>query len=618
MLIHPDYPQTLGATLLENGQCRFLVWAPHAKQLDLKLVAPQEWVHPMQKGERGYWELTVDGIGPGTEYFYRIDHQRDRPDPASRYQPHGVHRASSVIDRSFNWSDHHWRGLPLHRYVIYELHIGTFTQEGTFAAAIAHLDRLRELRVTAIEVMPVAQFPGNRNWGYDGVHPFAVQNSYGGPTGLKQFVDAAHTRGLAVILDVVYNHLGPEGNYLPEFGPYFTNRYVTPWGQALNFDDLDCDEVRRYFIENALYWIDEFHIDALRLDAVHAIYDFSARPFLQELADAVRLEGERLNRRVYTIAESGQNDPQLLTSKEVGGDGIDAQWADDLHHALRSELVGEQSGYYVDYQGFEDIVKAYRDGFVLDGRRSRFLRHRHGQSVRHITPNRLVVCSQNHDQVGNRLLGERLTTLASFEQLKLAAAAVILSPYTPMLFMGEEYGEPAPFQFFISHLDAGLIEAVRRGRKAEFASFHWKEEPPDPQDPTTFQRCILQHDLAESGPHRALREYYRRLLQIRADETCFAFPHRERMNITTPGTSKTMLVHHWTATHQWLLILHFGDTATSIQLTELTGRWTKLLDSAEACWNGPGSTLPETLEGHSGMELSLAPFSVAAYRLSQA
>jgi len=613
MIIHPEYPQTLGATLLDNGQCHFLVWAPHAKRLDLKLVAPQEWIHPMQRCDRGYYELTVDGIGPGTEYFYRIDNQRDRPDPASRYQPHGVHKASAIIDRKFAWTDQGWCGLPLHRYVIYELHIGTFTAEGTFDAAIDQLEGLRELGVTALEIMPVAQFPGDRNWGYDGVQPFAVQNSYGGPDGLKRLVNAAHAVGLAVILDVVYNHLGPEGNYLPEFGPYFTNRYLTPWGQAINFDDLDCDEVRRYFIENALYWIDEFHIDALRLDAVHAIYDFSARPVLQELADAVRIEGERLNRRVYTIAESGQNDPQLLTPKEIGGAGLDAQWADDLHHAMRSELVGEQSGYYSDYRGFEDIVKAYRDGFVLDGRRSTFLRHRHGQSVRHINPTRLVVCSQNHDQVGNRLLGERLSTMASFEHLKLAAATVILSPYTPMLFMGEEYGEPAPFQFFISHLDPRLVDAVRKGRKDEFASFQWQQEPPDPQVESTFQRCKLNHELQHAGKHHVLRDFYRQLLHIRATETCFAFPNRERMQISTPGPVKVLLVQQWSVGRELLLLFHFGKTATDVSVPEITGTWTRLLDSADSRWNGPGNRLPEILEATTSSRLSLAPYSMAVY-----
>ncbi len=465
---HPDYPPSLGALPLGEETYRFRAWAPLVQTLELKLLDPHEQILNMQRRERGYFECEVRGIKPGTRYFYRIDGERDRPDPASRFQPEGVHKASAVVDPFFPWSDASWQGIPLHQYITYELHVGTFSPEGTFESAIRYLEDLKQLGITAIELMPVAQFPGGRNWGYDGVHPFAVQNTYGGPAGLKRLVDAAHQRGLAVVMDAVYNHVGPEGNYLSEFGHYFTDRHHTPWGSAVNFDDHGSDEVRRFFIENALSWIDDYHIDALRLDAVHAIFDFSAMPFLEELADAVRIEGERLGRRVYTIAESSLNDSRLINPKELGGFGIDAQWSDDFHHALRTELTEERSGYYVDYHGFPDIAKAYRDGFVQDGRYSQYRGRRHGNSVRHLDPMKLVVCSQNHDQVGNRLLGKRLTELISFEQQKLAAAAVILSPYQPMLFMGEEYGEPARFQFFVSHTDPDLIEAVRNGRKQEF------------------------------------------------------------------------------------------------------------------------------------------------------
>lgn len=613
MVLHPTYPPTLGATELGHGRWRFLVWAPHARQIELKIVAPHEHLLPMQRLERDYYEVTVEHLPSGAEYFYRIDGKHDRPDPASRYQPHGVHRASAVIDPNFSWTDHHWRGLPQHQYVIYELHIGTFTTEGTFDAAIAQLDDLRELGITAIELLPVAQFPGSRNWGYDGVQPFAVQNSYGGPAGLKRFVNAAHERGLAVILDVVYNHLGPEGNYLQEFAPYFTGRYHTPWGQALNFDDRHSDEVRRFFIENALYWIDDCHIDALRLDAVHAIFDISPRPFLQELADAVRLEGDRLNRRVYTIAESGANDPKLLTSKDLGGDGLDAQWSDDLHHALRTELVDDRSGYYADYAGFPDLIKAFRDGFVLDGGRSPFLGRRQGAPGRHIDPLRLVVCSQNHDQVGNRLFGERLTQLATFEQLKLAAATVILSPYQPMLFMGEEYGETAPFQFFISHLDPQLIEAVRRGRQQEFASFQWNVEPPDPQAEETFLSCKLNHHLKESGRHRVLRDFYKRLLQLRATETPLAFPSRERMEVAALGEQHTMLVRSWSASRTVLMLFHYGTVESTVTLPQISGSWSLQLNSAANCWEGPGLDVPQQWSSTSDATLTLAPTSFCVY-----
>jgi len=613
MTEHPDYPPTLGATWLGNGRCRFLVWAPRVEQVQLKLPGDRRLL-AMQPLPRGYYELTVNDLEPGARYFYHLDDQRDRPDPASRYQPEGVHHASAVVDPHFHWTDEHWHGIPLHQYITYELHVGTFTEEGTFGAAIAHFDALKELGVTAIELMPVAQFPGGRNWGYDGVHPFGVQNTYGGPGGLKRLVDAAHARGLAVIMDVVYNHIGPEGNYLAEFGPYFTDRHHTPWGKAVNFDDHDSDEVRRFFIENALHWIDEYHIDALRLDAVHAIYDFSARPFLQELADAVRLEGERLNRRVYTIAESSLSDARLLDSKELGGCGIDAQWCDDLHHSIRTEITDQRSGYYADYHGFDDIVKAYRDGFVQDGGYSEFRGRRHGNSARHIAPIRLVVCSQNHDQVGNRLLGERLTELVCFEHLKLAAATVILSPNQPMLFMGEEYAETAPFQFFISHTDPDLVEAVRRGRKEEFARFHWQEEPPDPQDEATFGRCKLNHTLRHQGRHRVLREYYRQLIALRKAESALALGDRRCLEVARLEPHRAMLVRRWSARSEVVTLFHFGADVATAAVKLPRGDWEKVLDSTEETWQGPGSSLPGRIASSGNEPLKLMPLSVAVYR----
>jgi maltooligosyltrehalose trehalohydrolase len=603
----------LGAMYQGDGLCRFLVWAPLVKSLELKVFDPQERVLSMQPRDRGYFELTVADVEPGSRYVYRIDGERYRPDPASRFQPDGVHEASAVVDPHFDWTDGDWHGLPLRQYITYELHVGTFTPEGTFDAAITHLDELQELGVTAIELMPVAQFPGRRNWGYDGVHPFAVQNTYGGPDGLRRFVDAAHARGLAVVIDVVYNHVGPEGNYLSEFGHYFTHRHHTPWGQAINFDDRDSDEVRRFFIENALVWVDEYHVDALRLDAVHAVFDFSARPFLQELADAVRLEGERLNRRVYTIAESSLNDARLISPKEVGGIGIDGQWCDDFHHALRTELTNVRTGYFADFQGFKHIVKAYRDGFVLDGSYSQYRGRRHGNSSRHIDPSKLVVCAQNHDQVGNRLKGERLTRLVSFEQLKLAAAAVILSPFQPLLFMGEEYGEPAPFQFFISHLDPGLVDAVRRGRKQEFARFQWSEDPPDPQDAATFERCRLNHSLKREDGHRQLRAFYKRLIALRQSEPVLAFPDRARMEIATLEPCRAMAVRRWAAGRQVITIFQFGSDAATATAQLPSGAWAKTLDSTDPAWGGPGSSLPQQIESSGEVKLPLAPHAVAVY-----
>jgi maltooligosyltrehalose trehalohydrolase len=544
----------------------------------------------------------------------RLDGRQDRPDPASRFQPDGVHRASEVVDSRFAWSDTHWHGIPLHQYINYELHVGTFTPAGTFNSAIAYLDDLKELGITAIELMPVAQFPGHRNWGYDGVHPFAVQNSYGGPDGLKCFVDAAHSRGLAVVMDVVYNHIGPEGNYLPEFGAYFTDRYHTPWGRAVNFDGHGSDEVRRFFIENALYWVGEFHVDALRLDAVHAIYDFSARPFLQELADAVRLEGERLNRRIHTIAESSLSDVRLITPKELGGYGLDGQWCDDLHHAIRTELTDERSGYYLDYHGFDDIVKTYRDGFVQDGGYSEYRGRRHGNSARHVNPLRLVVCSQNHDQVGNRLFGERLTELVSFEQLKLAAALVLLSPCQPLLFMGEEYGETARYQFFTSHGDAELIEAVRRGRKEEFARFDWREEPPDPQAAETFQRCKLDHALKQGGHHRVLRSFYKRLIELRKTEPALAFPDRDRLEVSTLPWGRVMAVHAWTQSSGLITLFHFGAESAQGDVPWPGGTWCKILDSSARQWNGDAPVAPDCLESSGTTSVALAPYSATVYK----
>jgi len=618
---HPMYPPTLGARPMEDSRCRFLVWAPKADRVELNIVHPEQRLIPMQPRDRGYFELIADDVSPGTEYFYRLSGSGrgesgcvDRPDPASRCQPHGVHHASAVVDWHFDWQDDDWRGIPLKDYICYEVHVGTFTPEGTFDAVINHLDDLKDLGITALELMPVAQFPGGRNWGYDGVHPFAVQNTYGGPQGLKRLVNACHQRGLAVVMDVVYNHIGPEGNYLGEFGHYFTDRHRTPWGEAINFDAPHSDEVRRFFIENALYWIDEFHIDALRLDAVHAIYDFSARPFLQELAHAVHLEGERLNRRVFTIAESSLNDARLITPREQNGLGIDAQWCDDLHHSLRALLTGDSTGYYADFRGFDDLLKTYRDGWALDGRYSTFRGRRHGNSARHIPPERIVVCAQNHDQVGNRLLGERLSEHVSFEALKLAAAAVILSPYQPLLFMGEEYGETSRFQYFVSHTDPALVEAVRTGRREEFAAFQWDDDPPDPQDPATFERSRLNHELKSEPRHAGLREFYKELIELRKTDPAFGFAERDRMetHVLLPGTA--LALHRRSEQHEVLVVLHFGQQSTTIEARLPAGRWSKRLDSALERWHGPGSSLPEHVESSGSARLSFTPASAAVFQ----
>ncbi len=604
---------SLGAAYLGEGRTRFCVWAPSASELQLRMLQPQERIITLDRLERGYHQVTLEGIEPGSLYFYRIDRSKERPDPASRFQPQGVHGPSGVVDSSFNWKDTCWFGLPLQDYIIYEIHPGTFTQEATFQAIIPFLDGLKALGITAIEIMPVAQFPGGRNWGYDGVYPFAVQGSYGGPDGLRHLVNACHERGLAVVLDVIYNHLGPEGNYLAEFGPYFTERYRTPWGAAVNFDGADCGEVRRYFIENALYWITDFHIDSLRLDAVHAIYDNSPRTFLQELVYAVHQRSECLSRRAYLIAESNQNDVRLIRPEELGGCGLDAQWNDDFHHSVHVLLTGEQSGYYEDYGEFRHLVKAFREGFVYSGDYSRYRRRVHGSSSRDVPLHRMVVFAQNHDQIGNRMLGERLSRLVSFEDLKLAAGTVLLSPFIPLLFMGEEYGETAPFLYFTSHSDAGLVEAVRQGRRDEFAAFHWEGEIPDPQSDFTFQRCKLNRDLMREETNSVLRGFYKELICLRKTLPGMARPSKERMEVSAFEKEMVLSVRRWDGGEETLTIFSMARESATVTVPLPPGRWRKILDSADPCWAGPGGLAPQEIVSSGEAALSIRGRSFAVF-----
>jgi maltooligosyltrehalose trehalohydrolase len=470
----------------------------------------------MRRGEDGVFDVTLADVGAGARYRYRLDGQRDRPDPVSRWQPDGVHGPSAVVDpKAFPWTDHRFRGHALTDLVFYEVHVGTFTTAGTFEALIPHLDGLVDLGVTALELMPVAEFPGSRDWGYDGVHLFAPQSTYGGPTGLRRLVDACHARGLSVVLDVVYNHLGPEGNYLAEFGPYFTERYKTPWGPAVNFDGPDAAGVRRHIVENARCWVRDFHIDGLRLDAIHAIYDASPLHILTELAEVARAEGARLGRPVHIIAESHDNDRRIVLPPPQGGLGLDAIWSDDFHHAMHVRLTGEQGGYYKDFGAPAHLVRAIAEGFAFQGEYSEFFGRERGTPGADLPSERFVICIQNHDQVGNRARGDRLGALVPFEACKLAAGLMLAAPALPLLFMGEEYGETAPFQFFTSFIDPELTQAVRRGRTAEFSRFAWQGDLPDPADPATFVRCRLNHTLAGAPRHRALREYYKTWLGLR-------------------------------------------------------------------------------------------------------
>jgi maltooligosyltrehalose trehalohydrolase len=506
-----------GVAELAGGAVCWRVWAPAARHVDLVLIEGDcRQSVAMTPGENNHFVHTATGIVEGQRYAYRLDGGPERPDPASLWQPDGVHRPSAVLlPQNFAWTDHDWRGVPRAELVFYELHVGTFTPEGTFDAIVPRLDALRDLGVTAIELMPVAQFPGTRNWGYDGVHLYAPQNTYGGPRGLQRLVDACHAAGLAVFLDVVYNHLGPEGNYLREFGPYFTDRYRTPWGSALNYDDAGCDAVRGFILDNVRLWIDTYHLDGLRLDAIHAIYDMGPYQILRAIKEAADEIATRVGRHVHVIAESNLNDVRLLRPAEVGGCGLDAQWHDDFHHAVHAHLTGERQGYYVDFGAAADFPKLLEKTFLQDGGFSRFHGRRHGATVGDLPGDRFVISIQNHDQVGNRAAGDRLSTLLEPPALRLAASLLLLAPHLPLLFMGEEYGEKRPFPFFCSFADRELIKNVRDGRRQEFAEFAWQGEVPDPQAEATFAAAVLSWSWPDGSPQAGLRRLYRDLLHAR-------------------------------------------------------------------------------------------------------
>ncbi len=596
---------TLGAAYLEQHRTRFYMWAPFAEWVEVHIVEPREQILPLDKNERGYFGAVVEGAPPGSLYFYRLNRKSEYPDPASRFQPRGVHGPSQVVTPDFRWEDTDWLGLPLQEYIIYELHIGTFTPEGTFEAATKHLDELKDLGITAVELMPVAQFPGSRNWGYDGVFPYAVQDSYGGPDGLKRLVNACHCEGLAVVLDVVYNHIGLEGNHLAEFGPYFTDRYQTLWGAALNFDGAYSDEVRRFFIENALYWVTEFHFDALRLDALHAILDISSHKFIEELAASVHDQAKKLDRKIYLIGESAANDNRLIRPQESAGYGLDAQWNDDFHHALHVLFTGEKTGYYQDFGTIKQLAKAFQEGFVYSGEYSLFRKHRHGTSSKDIPAGSFVVFSQNHDQVGNRARSERMSQIVSLETLKLAAGIVILSPFLPLIFMGEEYGETAPFPYFVSHSEPALIEAVRRGRQEEFVAFNWQEEIPDPQDEATFLMAKINHGLYKEGWHKVLRDFYRELISLRKMNTALACLSKDNMEVAGDEDNKTILVRRWQKDSEVVIIYNLSDSEVKINQPVPLGEWRKILDSTEARWLGDGGNIPEKFSPKGEANLTL-------------
>lgn len=596
-----------GLRLNEEGLAEFTVWAPKAKFAEINI--PEKNLRlPLTQDAFGHWTIQTNQLKEGDRYQVVLDKQTERPDPASLSQPEGVHGVSEAIDLSgFKWTDHNWKTPALDDYIIYELHTGTFSPEGTFEGIEKKLDHLIDLGITAIEIMPVAQFPGTRNWGYDGVGPYAVQNSYGGPHALQHLVNTCHRKGIAVILDVVYNHIGPEGNYLNDFGHYFTSKYSTPWGDALNFDDAHSDAVRTYFIQNALMWFKDFHIDALRLDAVHAIKDLSPVHLLRQL----KIETDRLSAQTgnqhYLIAEVDLNDPKFINPLEKQGFGMDAQWIDEFHHALRTTAGEPATGYYSDFKGISHLAKSYQDAYVYDGQYSPHRKKFFGLKADDNPGNQFIVFSQNHDQTGNRMLGERTSQIHNFEMQKLLAGAVLTAPYIPMLFMGEEWSETNPFLYFVSHTDPQLAEAVRKGRKAEFADFHAEGEAPDPMSTDTFENSRLQWNLLNEAAHQTMFRYYKALIELRKRHPVLKRLNRANLQVTFHEEQNTLTIHRWQDDKHLVCLMNFSGVSRLISLPNLAKSWKILLFSGDKQWNGKAE-VPEGLT--TTPEVSLAPQSI--------
>lgn len=502
----------MGANYVEGSGTYFRLWAPKTKKASL--IINDERAIPLQPETGGYHTGVVPDAEPGDRYNFLLhDHGRRIPDPASRFQPEDIFGPSEIVDSSYAWTDQDWSGVDFDEWIIYEIHAGTYSSSHDFDGIIKDLPRLKKLGINAIEIMPVCQFPGTRNWGYDGVFAHAVQHSYGGPEKLKQLVNACHREGIAVVLDVVYNHVGPEGNVLPDCGPYFQDNYKLPWGKPINYDAADNDHVRRYFLQAIWQWLTEFHFDGLRFDAVQMIFDNSAEPFLEEVFFLKREAEKQMGRKLVLIAESDANDSRILTRSDRGG--FDAQWADDFHHALHATLTGEQKGYYADYGGLAQLAHIYRQGVLFQGQYSPYRKRRHGRSYEGIRKNRLIVEVENHDQIGNRLHADRLETNISADKMKLAAAAVLLSPFTPLLFMGQEWGCRTPFHYFINYHDQRLIDSSREGRKQEWKDFGWAGEPRDPEDEKTFYLSVLPDDKQKCcADHEDMYRYHKTLIAL--------------------------------------------------------------------------------------------------------
>ncbi|MGH7986076.1 MAG: malto-oligosyltrehalose trehalohydrolase [Candidatus Binataceae bacterium] len=604
------------------GGVQFQVWAPNVREISLHLrgpggsrdllPAPGDMIHPMHARDDGIFQMLVPGLAAGTDYFYALEGGRYRPDPVSRAQPYGVHGPSRVADSgAFAWHDSSWEGFPLEQYVIYELHVGCFTSAGTFAAIIEKLDYLRALGVTAVELMPVAQFAGSRNWGYDGVDLYAPHTAYGGGDGLKSLVDACHRAGLAVIIDVVYNHLGPEGNYLADFGPYFTRRYHSPWGEALNFDGAMSDGVRRFFVDNALYWLTEYHADALRLDAIHAIFDFGARHLLRQMADEFQAQAAALGRRAFLIAESDLNDVRVINPVEFGGYGLDAQWNDDFHHALHTLITDSRHGYFTDFGAVGELRKALTEGYVYDGRYSRFRQRCHGNSAAPRPGRQFVVFNQNHDQIANACGGARLSQLVSSAALKLAAVMLMCAPNLPMLFMGEEFGISTPFFYFTSFPDPELGHAVSAGRRNEYADFFCDEPFPDPQDQTTFMRSKLEWSQAAVTPHREILALNRTLVALRKANPSLGNCRKDLTLVHTDERARWLVLERGDASAAALVLANFAQEPRDIPAAWRAGKWRLKLWTNAIEFGGDGGEEPAAmLESNS---VRMGAFGAAVY-----
>ncbi len=504
--------ERVGVNYVPSQGCHVRIWAPYAEQMEI--AWNDQPPLPLKKADRGYYTGVFADRKPGDRYYFYRDGEK-LPDPASRHQPDGVFGPSQVISQDYPWSDQDWAGVPFSEWVIYEIHPGTYSKSGNFDGIINDLPRLKDLGITTLEIMPVSQFSGERNWGYDGVFPHSVQNSYGGPDALKALVNACHQHGLSIILDVVYNHIGPEGNVLFSCGPYAQDKYHTPWGDAINYDGPDSEEVRRYFLQSVWQWLTDFHFDGLRLDAVQTIFDTSPIPFLQEVSLLKKRAEQERNIPLLLIAETDMNDARLLEPIAQNGFEFDGHWADDLHHNIHAYMTGEQDGYYSDYGTLEQFYKIYKDGVAYDGNYSEFRKRRHGKSYENIDKKRLIVETQNHDQIGNRFLGERLSMLIDFPKLKLSAACAFLSPFTPFVFMGEEFACEQPFYYFVSHHDPALCDAIKESRKNEWKDFISPEHIPDPCALSTFEQSVLdQKDYQPDSKQGVMIQYYKKLIEI--------------------------------------------------------------------------------------------------------